>query len=134
MLSNSRCLGEGVDVRAIDCVGFIDPRKSTIDIVQAVGRAIRKSDKEKIGTVLIPVFIDESTAEDPEDPSDVSENGWLTWPLEVSQVERGVHEVRVQFKGFGIAAAPVLLVFLWVGLRLEARALARYFNHGGTAP
>jgi len=67
LLSNSRCLGEGVDVRAIDCVGFIDPRKSTIDIVQAVGRAIRKSDKEKIGTVLIPVFIDESTSEDPED-------------------------------------------------------------------
>lgn len=44
------------------------------------------------------------------------------------------HEVRVQFKGFGIAAAPVLLVFLWVGLRLEARALARYFNRGGVAP
>lgn len=44
------------------------------------------------------------------------------------------HEVRVQFKGFGIAAAPVLLVFLWVGLRLEARALARYFNRGGAAP
>ena len=44
------------------------------------------------------------------------------------------HEVRVQFKGFGVAAAPVLLVFLWVGLRLEARALARYFNRGGAAP
>ena len=58
LLSNARCLGEGVDVRAIDCVGFIDPRKSNIDIVQAVGRAIRKSDESKIGTIVLPVLID----------------------------------------------------------------------------
>ena len=64
LLSNARCLGEGVDVRAIDGIGFIDPRQSNIDIVQAVGRAIRKSDKGKIGTVLMPVFIDESTDND----------------------------------------------------------------------
>jgi hypothetical protein len=57
LLSNARCLGEGVDVRAIDGVGFIDPRKSNIDIVQAVGRAIRKSDESKIGTIVLPVLL-----------------------------------------------------------------------------
>ena len=57
LLSNARCLGEGVDVRAIDGVGFIDPRKSNIDIVQAVGRAIRKSDDSKIGTIVLPVLL-----------------------------------------------------------------------------
>ena len=48
------------------------------------------------GKTLGPPLVRDAAAEDPEDPSDVSENGWLTWPLEVSQVERGVHEVRVQ--------------------------------------
>src|SRR5262245_53353938 len=41
--SNVRCLSEGVDVPSIDGVGFVDPRRSTIDIVQALGRAIRTS-------------------------------------------------------------------------------------------
>jgi superfamily II DNA or RNA helicase len=58
ILSNARCLNEGVDVRAIDGVAFIEPRQSNIDIVQAVGRAIRKSDTEKTGTIFIPVFLD----------------------------------------------------------------------------
>ncbi|CAA0096105.1 UvrABC system protein B [Mycolicibacterium vanbaalenii] len=64
LLANARCLAEGVDVPALDGVAFIDPRRSEVDIVQAVGRAIRKSDNKKIGTVVIPVFID--SEEDPE--------------------------------------------------------------------
>ena len=43
-LANARCLGEGVDVPALDGVVFIDPRRSEVDIVQAVGRAIRLAD------------------------------------------------------------------------------------------
>ena len=45
------------------------------------------------GEALGPPRIRDAAAEDPEDPSDVSENGWLIWPLE--QVARGVCEVRV---------------------------------------
>jgi superfamily II DNA or RNA helicase len=59
ILSNARCLSEGVDVPSLDGVAFIDPRKSQVDIVQAVGRAIRKSEGKTHGTILIPVFIDE---------------------------------------------------------------------------
>lgn len=64
LLANARCLSEGVDVPALDGVAFIDPRRSEVDIVQAVGRAIRKSDKKTVGTIVIPVFID--TAQDAE--------------------------------------------------------------------
>lgn len=64
LLANARCLSEGVDVPTLDGVAFIDPRRSEVDIVQAVGRAIRKSDAKTVGTIVIPVFID--TDEDPE--------------------------------------------------------------------
>jgi superfamily II DNA or RNA helicase len=70
LLSNARCLGEGVDVPTIDGVAFIDPRRSTIDIIQALGRAIRKAPKKKAGTIVIPVFVDEDA--DPEDALDDS--------------------------------------------------------------
>jgi superfamily II DNA or RNA helicase len=64
LLTNARCLAEGVDVPTLDGVAFIDPRRSEVDIVQAVGRAIRKADDKTVGTIVIPVFI--STDEDPE--------------------------------------------------------------------
>ncbi|MDA0251679.1 MAG: Helicase associated domain protein [Actinomycetota bacterium] len=64
LLANARCLSEGVDVPTLDGVAFIDPRRSEVDIIQAVGRAIRKSETKAVGTIVIPVFID--TDEDPE--------------------------------------------------------------------
>lgn len=64
LLANARCLSEGVDVPTLDGVAFIDPRGSEVDIVQAVGRAIRLADDKTVGTIVIPVFIDTET--DPE--------------------------------------------------------------------
>jgi superfamily II DNA or RNA helicase len=58
LVSNARCLSEGVDVPALDGVAFIDAKSSEIDIVQAVGRAIRLSPKKQMGTIVIPVFIE----------------------------------------------------------------------------
>ncbi|MCH8924189.1 MAG: DEAD/DEAH box helicase family protein, partial [Planctomycetes bacterium] len=60
ILSNCQCLGEGVDVPVLDGVSFIDPKRSTIDIIQAVGRVMRKAPNKTIGTIVIPVFVDES--------------------------------------------------------------------------
>jgi superfamily II DNA or RNA helicase len=57
LLCNARCLAEGVDVPTLDGVAFIDPRRSEVDVVQAVGRAIRKSPDKKVGTVVLPAFI-----------------------------------------------------------------------------
>ena len=60
LLANARCLAEGVDVPTIDGVAFVDPRRSQIDIVQAVGRAIRKADRKgNYSTIIIPVFINQ---------------------------------------------------------------------------
>ncbi len=62
ILSNARCLSEGVDLPALDAVAFIDPRKSTTDIVQAVGRAIRKSPDKKCSYVILPVYLEKDDA------------------------------------------------------------------------
>jgi hypothetical protein len=59
LLANARCLSEGVDVPSIDGVAFIDPRRSQVDIVQAVGRAIRLSTDKTLGTIVIPVLVPE---------------------------------------------------------------------------
>ncbi len=71
LLSNARCLSEGVDVPSLDGVAFIDPKSSRVDIIQAVGRAIRRDPNvnEKVSTIVLPVFIEagknaEDTLED----------------------------------------------------------------------
>ena len=53
-----------MDVPSIDGVAFIDPRRSTIDIVQALGRAIRKAPEKEVGTIVLPVFL--SSRDDPD--------------------------------------------------------------------
>jgi len=70
LLANARCLSEGVDVPTLDGVAFVDPRRSEVDIVQAVGRAIRKAENKTVGTIVIPVFI--AAEEDPETALDDS--------------------------------------------------------------
>jgi hypothetical protein len=71
VLTNVRCVAEGVDVPTLDGVAFIDSRRSPIDVVQAVGRAIRRSPEKKLGIVVIPVFIPPHT--DDEEVLDASE-------------------------------------------------------------
>ncbi|KKL46749.1 hypothetical protein LCGC14_2342470, partial [marine sediment metagenome] len=58
IIANARCLSEGADVPSLDAVAFIDPKKSQIDIIQAIGRAIRKSDGKRKSTIVVPIFID----------------------------------------------------------------------------
>ncbi len=60
LMTNARCLTEGVDLPAIDCVVFTDPKKSRVDIVQAAGRALRLSPGKKFGYILIPLIIPEN--------------------------------------------------------------------------
>ena len=57
ILSNVRCLGEGVDVPSLDAIVFFHPRKSQIDVVQAVGRVMRRAPSKKYGYVVLPVAI-----------------------------------------------------------------------------
>ena len=64
IITNAKCLTEGIDVPNIDCVLFADPRKSTVDIVQAVGRALRIKEGKKFGYVILPVFTNSNNTEE----------------------------------------------------------------------
>lgn len=57
ILSNAKCLSEGVDVPALDAVLFLNPRDSMVDVVQSVGRVMRKADGKKYGYIILPVGI-----------------------------------------------------------------------------
>ena len=57
ILSNARCLTEGIDVPALDAVLFLQPRKSQIDVVQAVGRVMRRAPGKKHGYIILPVVV-----------------------------------------------------------------------------
>ena len=63
LITNARCLTEGVDVPNIDCIVFSDPRKSKVDIVQALGRALRRKEGKDWGYVILPVIYDAETHE-----------------------------------------------------------------------
>lgn len=64
VLSNAQCLSEGVDVPALDGVAFIEPRRSAIDIIQAVGRVMRLAPDKNLGTIVLPVLVDDETVID----------------------------------------------------------------------
>ncbi|BBY54592.1 DEAD/DEAH box helicase [Mycobacterium koreense] len=57
ILTNARCLSEGVDVPALDAVLFLHPRNSQVDVVQSVGRVMRKADAKEYGYVILPVAV-----------------------------------------------------------------------------
>jgi predicted helicase len=57
VLSNAKCLTEGVDVPSLDAIVFLEPRNSMVDVVQAVGRVMRKSADKKYGYVILPIGI-----------------------------------------------------------------------------
>ena len=58
LMSNARCLTEGVDLPAVDMVAFMSPRRSKVDIIQAVGRVMRRHETKTIGYVLVPIFLE----------------------------------------------------------------------------
>ncbi len=63
IISNARCLSEGVDVPTLDGIAFIEPKGSQIDIIQSVGRALRKSQEKTIGTIILPVYLNKDENE-----------------------------------------------------------------------
>ena len=69
ILSNARCLSEGIDVPALDAVIFMTPKNSHVDIVQAVGRVMRKTEGKQYGYIILPVAIPPGT-----DPADALNN------------------------------------------------------------
>jgi superfamily II DNA or RNA helicase len=58
LVANARCLTEGVDVPAVDMVAFMSRKRSTVDIVQAAGRAMRKAPGKDVGYIFLPLFVE----------------------------------------------------------------------------
>ena len=80
VISNARVLTEGVDVPALDAVVFLQPRKSKIDIVQAVGRVMRTYPGKEIGYIVIPVVVPEGKGVSDAEVLDSSDFG-VVWDV-----------------------------------------------------
>ncbi|GAB0030796.1 DEAD/DEAH box helicase family protein [Helicobacter pylori] len=63
VLSNARCLSEGVDVPALDSIIFFDGKSAMVDIIQAVGRVMRKAKRKQRGYIILPIALEESEIE-----------------------------------------------------------------------
>ncbi len=63
VLSNARCLSEGVDVPSLDSIVFFDGKSAMVDIIQAVGRVMRKAKRKKRGYIILPIALEESEIE-----------------------------------------------------------------------
>lgn len=79
LLSNVRFLTEGIDVPNLDAVIFLSPKKSQVDIVQAVGRIMRKFEGKEYGYIIIPIVID--TNSDPADVLDSNDKYKEVWQV-----------------------------------------------------
>ena len=79
VLTNARCLTEGVDVPALDAVLFLAPRKSQVDVVQAVGRVMRRAEGKQMGYIILPVVIHPD--EDPTRALDDNKTFQVVWSV-----------------------------------------------------
>lgn len=78
VVTNARCLSEGVDLPSVDMVAFMSPRRSRTDIMQMIGRALRKSPGKDVGYVMLPVMVDRhgNPISDSDEYRDLSEVIW----------------------------------------------------------
>jgi predicted helicase len=79
ILTNARCLSEGVDVPALDAVMFLTPRGSQVDVVQSVGRVMRKAPGKQLGYIILPVVIPSGVT--PEDALRDNERYKVVWQV-----------------------------------------------------
>ncbi|MFT4288104.1 DEAD/DEAH box helicase [Nocardioides sp.] len=79
ILTNARCLSEGVDVPALDAVLFLTPRGSQVDVVQSVGRVMRKAPGKELGYIILPVVVPSGIA--PEDALRDNERYKVVWQV-----------------------------------------------------
>lgn len=79
ILTNVRCLSEGVDVPSLDAILFLSAKNSQVDVVQSVGRVMRKAEGKKYGYIIIPVIIPSDVT--PEEALDNNERFKVVWTV-----------------------------------------------------
>lgn len=79
ILTNARCLSEGVDVPTLDAILFMHPRKSQIDVVQSVGRVMRCASGKNMGYVILPIGVPAGVT--PEEALNDNERYRVVWQI-----------------------------------------------------
>lgn len=79
ILTNVRCLSEGVDVPALDAVLFLAAKNSQVDVVQSVGRVMRKAPNKRYGYIVIPIVV--PSTKEPEEALDDNERYHVVWSV-----------------------------------------------------
>ena len=79
LLSNVRCLSEGVDVPSLDAVVFLAAKNSQVDVVQSVGRVMRRAEGKKYGYIIIPIVVPSNV--DPEEALDNNNTYAVVWDI-----------------------------------------------------
>ncbi len=112
IITNARCLTEGVDVPAVDMVAFMSPKRSKVDIVQATGRAMRRSRGKTCGYVMLPLYLEQARGESVEEA--LSRTNFVEiWNVlsamqdqdeELAETIRKMREDRGRGKGFDDSA------------------------------
>jgi superfamily II DNA or RNA helicase len=127
IMSNARCLTEGVDVPAVDMVAFLSPKRSRVDIVQATGRAMRRSPGKSLGYVLVPLYVELAAGESVEEARQRAQFDEI-WDVLQSMLEqdevladliRYAARQKARGKGFDDAAFADRIDFIGPTLTLE---------------
>ncbi|BDC97069.1 DEAD/DEAH box helicase [Treponema saccharophilum] len=79
ILNNVRCLSEGVDVPSLDAILFLSSRNSEVDVVQSVGRVMRRAEGKKYGYIIIPVIVPSNS--DASEILDKSDDFKIVWTV-----------------------------------------------------
>ena len=91
---NVGIFGEGVDAPSLSAVGFLEPRKSPVDVIQAVGRVMRRSPEKKIGYIIVPILIPQKVDAELWMSNSSPDHGWQ----ELGQILRALrsHDQRIE--------------------------------------
>ena len=129
ILSNARCLSEGVDVPALDAVLFLNPRNSIIDVVQSVGRVMRRAEGKKYGYIILPIGIPADVT--PEEALKDNEKYKVVW--QVLQALRAhddrfnatVNQIELNRNARQPSSLPLKPVGMWWKPRRKGKAHSR---------
>jgi len=127
VMSNARCLTEGVDVPAVDMVAFLSPRRSRVDIVQATGRAMRRSPGKPTGYVLVPLYVEQAAGESIEQAVSRAEFDDVWDVLQslqeqdevLAEIIREMREEQGRTKGFNDYRLRAILEVIGPGLTVD---------------
>lgn len=126
ILTNARCLSEGIDVPSLDAVVYFATRKSKVDVIQSVGRVMRKSPGKEYGYIIIPIFV--PTGVDPRMALSASEVYAPVWDILQalrSHDERLNAKINAMYLGDKDALAGVIEVDVLDEDKVEAQIAAQ---------